>query len=112
MVLGPNPTDHPRTLILEELLPPHLAQQAIALAATIMAATATAPVVEVEVEEEEAAEVAAAGAEEAEVVAVGVEGVVVVADAKSCSLENSLTDFHHNSHMCLLVSQSQGRVCD
>ena len=104
MVLGPNPTAQPRTLILEELLPLHLARQAIALAATIMAAAASALVVEVEVE---AAEVVAVGVEEADVVAVG----AVVADSKYYSPDTSLTSFHHNNHVCLLVSWAQGRVC-
>jgi len=106
MVLGPNPTAQPRTLIPEELLPLHLAQQAIALAATIMAAAASAPVVEVEAAGAaavgvEAAEAVAVGAGEAEVVAVG----AVVAGAKSYSPDTGLTGFlHHNNHLCLLVS--------
>jgi len=113
MVLGPNPTAQPRTLIPEELLALHLAQQAIALAATIMAAAASAPVVEVGAAEAaavgvEAAEAVAVGAGEAEVVAVG----AVVADAKSYSPDTGLTGFlHHNNHVCFLVSWTQGRVC-
>ena len=70
IVLGPNLTDHPRTLIPEEPPPPHMALQAMA-----SVAAAAAPVM---------MEAAVRAEEEA------VAGVVEVVDDKYYSLDNGL----------------------
>ena len=80
IVLGPNLTDHPRTLIPEEPPPPHMALQAMA-----SVAAAAAPVM---------MEAAVRAEEEA------VAGEVEVVDDKYYSLDNGLDSFHHDDHAC------------